>query len=67
MTMINFNRKKMITLINEQQESHEKTKVCCICKIKLEHKYANDKIIIKLKTIFIILVNTEVLHITYVI
>ena len=67
MTMINFKRKKMITLINEQQESHEKTKVCCIYKIKLGHKCTNDKIIIKLKTIFIILVNKEGLHIAYVI
>ena len=32
MSVINFEKKKMILLKNEQQESYEKTKVCYICK-----------------------------------
>ena len=30
-------------LTNKQEESHENTKICCICKEKLEDKYARDK------------------------
>ena len=33
----------MILLTSEQHESHEKTKICYICKKKFEHKYTNDK------------------------
>ena len=29
--IINFVKKKMIPLTNKQQESYEKTKICCIC------------------------------------
>ena len=32
MSVINFEKKKMILLKNEQQESYEKTKVCYNCK-----------------------------------
>ena len=30
MKIINFEKKKMIPLLNEQQESYEKTKICNI-------------------------------------
>ena len=42
MKIINFEKKKMIPLTNEQQESYEKT-ICYICKKKIVHKYINDK------------------------
>ena len=32
MKIINFEKKKMIPLTNEQQEAHENTTVCYICK-----------------------------------
>ena len=43
MKMVNFEKKKMIPLRNEQQESYEKTKICCIWKKKFKHKYTNDR------------------------
>ena len=43
MEIINFKKKKIIPLTNEQQESYEKAKICHICKIKFVHKYTNDK------------------------
>ena len=43
MKVINFEKKKMIPLTNEQQELYKKTKICCICKKKFEHKYINNK------------------------
>ena len=41
--IINFKKKKMKLLTNEQQESYEKAKICYICGIKFEDKYINDK------------------------
>ena len=32
MEMINFEKKKMVPQHNEQQQMHEKPKICCICK-----------------------------------
>ena len=55
--VINF-EKKMLSLINDQQESYEQTTFCYISKKMFGHKYTNEKIIVKLKTIVIILVNT---------
>ena len=49
MKIINFEKKKMIPLSNEQQESFEKTKICNIWNKKFEHKYINDKIYRKIK------------------
>ena len=43
MNIINFKKKKKIPLPNEQQELYQKTKICYICKKKLEPKYTNDK------------------------
>ena len=53
-TIINFKKKKMIPLINEQQEFYEKQKPATFLR-KRKH------------SVFIILVNIEVQHITYVI
>ena len=35
MKIVNFEKKKMIPLANEQQESNEKAKICYICKQKM--------------------------------
>ena len=65
--IIDFEKKKMIPLINEQQESYEKEKICNICKIGLNINTMMMKIIVMLKDIVIILVNTEELYIAYAI
>ena len=61
MKVINFEKKKMIPLTKGQWE---KTK---ICKKYLNITMLMIKVIVKLKTIVIMQVNTEVLHIAYVI
>ena len=43
MERINFEKKKMKLLAKEQQTSYENTKICCICKEKIENKYMKDK------------------------
>ena len=65
--VVNFEKKKMITLTNEQEESHEKAKICYIYQKSFNVITLTTKIIVKLKTIVIIQVNTDVLHIAYVI
>ena len=55
--IINFEKKKMIPLTHEEYESYLNQIKCPICKKNIE----------KLKTIVIWQVNTEVLHIVYVI
>ena len=65
--IIDFEKKKMIPLINEQQESYEKEKISNICKISLDINTMMMKIIVMLKDIVIILVNTEELYIAYAI
>ena len=57
----------MIPLANEQQESYEKGKICYICKKRSNINTLVIKIIVKIKTIVTIQVNTEVLHIVFVI
>ena len=44
----------MKLLTKEQHESCENAKACYICKEKYQHKYAEDKNIVKLQTIVII-------------
>ena len=36
-------KEEMIAFTKEQQESHEKTTICCISKEHFEHKYTSDK------------------------
>ena len=43
MKIIDFKKKKMIPLTNEQQESYEKAKICQICREKYEDKYIDNK------------------------
>ena len=43
MKIINFKKKKMKLLTNEQQESYENAKICYICKEKFENKYLTNK------------------------
>ena len=43
MKIINFKKEKMILLTNKKQELYEKTNICYICKIKLEHENSNDQ------------------------
>ena len=43
MKIIDFKKKKMKLLTKEPQESYENTKICYICKEKLENKYMKDK------------------------
>ena len=54
--------KKMLLLTNEQQVLYENTKICYIYKKIFQHKYTNDKIIVKLKSLLIILVNTDKIY-----
>ena len=42
MMITNFKKKKLKLLINEQQESYENTKICYICKGKIENNYVKD-------------------------
>ena len=58
---------KMKSLINEQQKSYQNGKICYIFLKRLQDKHAKDKNIVKLGTITIIQVNTEVLHMAFVI
>ena len=67
MKRINFEKKKMILLTNEQQESYEERKICYIYNKSLNINTLTIKIIVKLNSIVIILVNTEALHIGYTI
>ena len=39
MKIINFETKKMMLLIKEQEESNENLKICYICKEKFGNKY----------------------------
>ena len=43
MEIINLKKKKVKLLTKQQQESYWNTKVCYICKKKLENKYVKDK------------------------
>ena len=54
-------------MTNKQQESHENAKIWYICDETFEDKYVKDKNIIKLDITVIIQMNTEVLHMAYVI
>ena len=56
----------MKLLTNEQKKSYENAKMYYICKEKFEDKYIKIKNIEKLEFI-VIWVNTDVLHIVYVI
>ena len=64
MMIINFEKKKMTPLIKIQQESYEKDKN--LRKKNLSINTLMIKINIKLTTIVITVVNTEVLRIAYV-
>ena len=46
MKIINFETKKMMLLIKEQEESNENLKICYICKEKFGNKYLKVKNII---------------------
>ena len=43
MKIIDFKKKKIKFLTKEQQESYENSKICYICKEKIENKYLKDK------------------------
>ena len=43
MKIINFKKKKMKVLTEEQQESYENAEICYIYKEKFENKYLKDK------------------------
>ena len=62
----NFEKKKMIPMTKEEDESYLNQTNGHICNIKFEDKHTNHKNILELETIAIILVNIEVLHIAYV-
>ena len=67
MEIINFEKEKMIPLKNKQQQSCQKAIICHICKKSSTTNKLMIKTITKLKTIVIILVNTEKLNIAYVV
>ena len=50
MKIINFEKKKMMALTNEEYESYLNQINHHICKKKCEHKYTNIEIMEKLKT-----------------
>ena len=43
MERTSLEKKKVKLLTKEQQTSYENTKICCICKKKIENKYMKDK------------------------
>ena len=43
MNIINFKKRKLMLLTNEQLESYEYGKTCYICKEKIENKYSKDQ------------------------
>ena len=43
--IINFNKRKMKLLTNEQQKSYENAKICYICKEKFEDTHLQEKIL----------------------
>ena len=49
MKIINIEKKKMVSLTNEPEESYEKTKIYNICKKQFELKYTNHKSYRKVK------------------
>ena len=67
MKIVDFEKKKMIPLTSEPQELHKKQKSLTFAKKSSNINTPMTKIIVKLKTTVIILINTEVLHIQYVI
>ena len=42
MNIINFKKRKLMLLTNEQLESCDYGKICYICKEKIENKYSKD-------------------------
>ena len=62
LNIVNF-EKKITPSTNIQQELYEKTKICNICKKRSNKNTLMIKTIVKLKTLVMILTNTEVLHI----
>ena len=68
MELINFKKKKMKLLTNEQQKSYENSKICYYIYLKetLKINMLKIKKNVKLGTIVIIQVNIEVHNIAYV-
>ena len=58
--IINYEKKEMILLKNEEKDRHKVQKVCHICKKVFSTDY-NNKRYHKVKIIVVILENTEVL------
>ena len=68
MKTTNFEKKKIMPLINEEYKSYLNQTSCHICKKKVEDKCTNDKNdIVVFETTAIIQVNIEVLDIAYVV
>ena len=67
MKIANFEENKKIPLTNEEYESYLNQRNCHFAKQSWDVRTLLIKIIVKLRTIVIILVITEVLHISYVI
>ena len=65
--IIKFEKTKMILLTSKEYESYLNQTSCQICKKKFGDKYITSQNYHKLRTIVILQVNTEVLHIEYVI
>ena len=64
MKIIYFKKKEIIFSRKQEYDSYLKLSYLLT---KFQHKYTNDKIIIKPKIIVIMQVNAELLHIVYVI
>ena len=43
MKIINFKKKKMKVLTNEQQNSYQNSKICYICKEQFKNKFVKNK------------------------
>ena len=66
---MNFEEKPMIPLSDDEKTHHDNAKVCFLCNEEfcIDKKLKITKIIVKLETIVILLVNIVVLHIVYAI
>ena len=66
---MNFEEKPMIPLSDDEKTHHDNAKVCFLCNQEfcIDKKLKITKIIVKLETIVILLVNIVVLHIVYAI
>ena len=65
MKIINFEKKKLKLLTEEQKESYKNSNICYICKVNFENKYLKDKKYSKVRDHFHYV--GEVLRLAYIV